>query len=96
MKAGSVVPLFLKPYNPFFQQRDAIRKTWGFHRRSVQVVFIVGVARDVAAVNAALQDEMRTNTDILHVDLIDSYRNNTLKVIFISYLMIRAHLCFLL
>ncbi|CAJ0600166.1 unnamed protein product [Cylicocyclus nassatus] len=62
------------------QQRSAIRKTWGSKKGSVRVVFIVGVVPSASsALNRALAREIEAQSDILQVDVIDTYRNNTLK-----------------
>ncbi|KHJ84082.1 hypothetical protein OESDEN_16208 [Oesophagostomum dentatum] len=72
--------VIVKSAVPNEKQRNAIRKTWGLHRGSVRVVFIVGVKSDAAAViSHTLPEEIRVNKDILHVDVLDTYRNNTLK-----------------
>ncbi|ETN82433.1 N-acetyllactosaminide 3-alpha-galactosyltransferase, partial [Necator americanus] len=62
-------------------QRNAIRRTWGSHRNSSRVVFILGTAPDApVTVKHALLKELHNHSDILHVDVVDSYRNNTLKL----------------
>lgn len=64
-----------------FQQRNAIRKTWGSQRDSARVVYIVGLAgKDSATITLALMKELHAYGDVLHVDVVDTYRNNTLKV----------------
>ncbi|KIH51282.1 hypothetical protein ANCDUO_18633, partial [Ancylostoma duodenale] len=62
-------------------QRNAIRKTWGSQRDSARVVFVVGVEAKESAetVKRALIKELRAHGDVLHVDVLDTYRNNTLK-----------------
>ncbi|KAL6728341.1 hypothetical protein Aduo_010121 [Ancylostoma duodenale] len=60
-------------------QRNAIRKTWGSQRDSARVVFVVGVEAKESAVKRALIKELRAHGDFLHVDVLDTYRNNTLK-----------------
>ncbi|EYC15432.1 hypothetical protein Y032_0037g3519 [Ancylostoma ceylanicum] len=62
-------------------QRNAIRKTWGSQRESVRVVFIVGVeAESSPGVKRGFIKELREHGDVLHIDVLDTYRNNTLKV----------------
>uniref|UniRef100_A0A7I4Z750 Hexosyltransferase n=1 Tax=Haemonchus contortus TaxID=6289 RepID=A0A7I4Z750_HAECO len=64
------------------EQRNAIRKTWGARRRYeyVQTVFVVGKGVE-DNMQELVQEEVDKHGDILYVDLIDSYRNNTRKFI---------------
>ncbi|KAK6740329.1 hypothetical protein RB195_008660 [Necator americanus] len=77
------------------QQRNAIRRTWGSHRNSSRVVFILGTAPDApVTVKHALLKELHNHSDILHVDVVDTYRNNTLKFLHsISYAFKPNHGC---
>ncbi|KAK6058487.1 N-acetyllactosaminide 3-alpha-galactosyltransferase [Cooperia oncophora] len=65
-----------------FKQRDAVRQTWGARNRydSVQTVFVVGKTAD-DTVQMDVQKEIERHGDILYIDSIDSYRNNTRKFI---------------
>ncbi|VDO26538.1 unnamed protein product [Haemonchus placei] len=62
--------------------RNAIRKTWGARRRFeyVQTLFVVGQGVEDNG-RELVQEEVDKHDDILYVDLIDSYRNNTRKFI---------------
>ncbi|VDM61916.1 unnamed protein product [Angiostrongylus costaricensis] len=63
--------------------RDAIRRTWATHRirSAVEVVFIVGKNNDADVINDKIVlDEIQEHGDLLYVDVIDTYRNNTLKL----------------
>ncbi|KAK6038219.1 N-acetyllactosaminide 3-alpha-galactosyltransferase [Cooperia oncophora] len=64
------------------KQRDAIRRTWGARNRydSVQTVFVVGKTAD-DTVQMDVQKEIERHGDILYIDSIDSYRNNTRKFV---------------
>ncbi|RCN39873.1 N-acetyllactosaminide 3-alpha-galactosyltransferase [Ancylostoma caninum] len=77
-------------------QRNAIRKTWGSHTDSARVVFVVGLEAEEkwATVKPAFIKELRTHGDVLHVDVLDTYRNNTLKFFHsISYAFKPDHGC---
>ncbi|KAK5974970.1 Hexosyltransferase [Trichostrongylus colubriformis] len=64
------------------EQRNAIRKTWGAggRHKSVQTMFIVGKSTD-GTVQTDVHNEIEKHGDILYVDSIDTYRNNTRKFI---------------
>nr|SVE73603.1 EOG090X07IA [Daphnia atkinsoni] len=65
-----------------FEQRQAIRETWGnkLHISDVEVlcVFLLGTGID-PAIQTKLDDEDRFHGDIVQADFHDDYRNNTLK-----------------
>ncbi|XP_074652772.1 beta-1,3-galactosyltransferase 1-like [Tubulanus polymorphus] len=67
-----------------FNQRKAIRTTWGSAvnepRLRTRLIFIVGSANDSAA-QYTLQEESDVYQDIVQKDFIDTYRNLTIKSI---------------
>uniref|UniRef100_A0A158PBL0 Hexosyltransferase n=1 Tax=Angiostrongylus cantonensis TaxID=6313 RepID=A0A158PBL0_ANGCA len=79
-----------------FQARDAIRRTWATHRipSAVEIVFIVGKNNDADVINEIVLGEIQEHDDLLYVDVIDTYRNNTLKFLHsISYAYHRGSKC---
>lgn len=64
------------------QRRQAIRSSWGFERRfsdvSIRTVFVVGVVDDTDVLITVLH-EREMYQDIVQVDFVDSYYNNTIK-----------------
>lgn len=63
------------------EYRQAIRETWGSTRgQEFQVLFLVGKHEDPYW-NSLMEKENSLHRDILQVDVIDSYRNLSLKVI---------------
>lgn len=63
------------------EYRQAIRETWGSTRgQEFQVLFLVG-KHDDPYWNSLMEKENSLHGDILQVDVIDSYRNLSLKVI---------------
>lgn len=67
------------------QKRQAIRVTWGsvlnHSEFTVKTIFVIG-REHFNEENEELQKEINLHKDILIGDYIDSYRNNTLKVLF--------------
>lgn len=77
-----------------FSRRNAIRKTWGFEKRFSDVVirriFILGVTENEGLM-LSISDEINQYNDIVQVDFIDSYFNNTIKTMTAIYWLI--HFC---
>lgn len=65
------------------KRRDVIRKSWGWEQRFSDVVikriFVVGVSKDDNQVQRKIYAEQAQNNDMVQVDFVDSYYNNTLK-----------------
>lgn len=67
-----------------FNQRTAIRQSWGFEKRFSDVVmrtvFLIGISaeRDTN-LQAAIEKEHEDHGDIVQSDFIDTYFNNTIK-----------------
>ncbi|WKY00857.1 hypothetical protein Q1695_015125 [Nippostrongylus brasiliensis] len=77
------------------KQRDAIRRTWGSrqHQEGASTIFVVGDTTD-GGLQSNLEEEILANDDILHVDFLDSYRNNTRKFVHsIKYAFERGNGC---
>lgn len=70
-----------------FNQRSAIRQSWGFEKRFsdviIRTVFILGVTEGLTLPQKDLQTsvdkEHEQYSDIVQADFIDSYYNNTIK-----------------
>lgn len=66
-----------------FEKRIGIRNTWGFEKRfydvPVRTVFLVGRHSDEPLVEARLKTEAARYNDIVEMDFIDAYFNNTIK-----------------
>lgn len=64
------------------KEREAIRRTWGTSSgdTSIQTVFVVGTTTD-SELEAELRIEIDKHGDVLYADSVDSYRNNTRKLI---------------
>lgn len=83
--------LFVKSWPGNFEQRQAIRETWGNESfawsalgASIRVLFALGVHPDAtqgAAVQAALQQEDRAHGDLIQRNFTDSFHNLTKKLI---------------
>jgi len=76
------------------KQRDAIRKTWGSvaQKRGARVVFIVG-HRKASKPLAEVDMEADANDDLLVIDAVDEYWNNTLKLIHALSYQARGMFC---
>lgn len=65
-----------------FERRRAIRSTWGFEKRfsdvAIRTFFVVGVSED-RKVQASIEEECKRHKDIIQLNFIDSYYNNTIK-----------------
>ncbi|KAI9566052.1 troponin C [Daphnia sinensis] len=70
------------------RKRNIIRNTWKRHLRTVRdkrgfyflhFGFFLGIPNDMAA-QKMIEDETNVHKDIIQIDMIDSYRNLTLKV----------------
>ncbi|XP_052093439.1 beta-1,3-galactosyltransferase 1-like isoform X1 [Mytilus californianus] len=72
-----------------FKQRKAIRETWGnsAENESVKLVFLVGtwLQSRFSKINITFSKEISTYKDIVQGDFIDSYRNLTLKSIYMLH-----------
>ncbi|XP_076282787.1 beta-1,3-galactosyltransferase brn [Lasioglossum baleicum] len=68
-----------------FERRLAIRKSWGFEKRFFDVpsktVFILGVHLNDNELQAKVEAEAAKYKDIIQVDFIDAYYNNTIKTL---------------
>ncbi|XP_033747155.1 beta-1,3-galactosyltransferase 1-like [Pecten maximus] len=67
-----------------FKQRDAIRNTWGsivHNNNKVKLIFIIGNPNDTT-IQRAILNESKHYHDIVQDNFVDSYRNLTLKSIF--------------
>lgn len=66
-----------------FQNRIAIRNSWGFEKRfsdvPIRTVFVLGVDNTDPALQEKINVESKQNGDILQVNFTDSYYNNTIK-----------------
>lgn len=66
------------------EMRDSIRRTWGSYRNEngveVMPVFILGQAKH-SELTRRINKESEENRDILAISAIDSYRNNTFKLV---------------
>lgn len=68
-----------------FDKRDGIRNTWGFEKRfsdvPVRTVFLVGRQREPEDPETLLRlkSEASKHKDLVQIDFIDSYFNNTIK-----------------
>ncbi|KAL0274307.1 UNVERIFIED_CONTAM: hypothetical protein PYX00_006760 [Menopon gallinae] len=64
------------------ERRQAIRSTWGFEKRfsdvGIRTFFVLGISDDTK-LQAAVQEEYNKHKDIIQVNFIDSYYNNTIK-----------------
>ncbi|ALC49269.1 brn [Drosophila busckii] len=64
------------------EQRQAIRKTWGYESRFSDVhirrAFLLGVSADGSA-TSAIEQEAKEYGDIVRADFVDAYFNNTVK-----------------
>lgn len=84
--------LVVKSVCKFRSRRAAIRATWGneswardFSSFQVRLVFLLGNCRSERE-ETLMQDESRVNNDILQWDLLDNFRNVTLKdVLFLQW-----------
>lgn len=67
-----------------FERREAVRKTWGAENRfsgiNTATVFVTGVVEDPITMQT-LESEITVYQDIVHLDFMDSYFNNTLKTV---------------
>ncbi|KAJ1521242.1 hypothetical protein ONE63_002927 [Megalurothrips usitatus] len=65
-----------------FEQRDAIRRSWGFERRfsdvPLRTVFLLGTSGD-QELQRKIAEEQIMNGDIVQADFMDVYFNNTIK-----------------
>lgn len=65
-----------------FNQREAIRQTWGYQNRfsdvEIRCVFLLGTGSD-PEIQRQIDLEDNTYHDIVQTDFHDDYRNNTLK-----------------
>lgn len=66
-----------------FLQRTAIRNTWGseLEQENTKLLFLVGRSNDDNT-NNMIAEESQSFNDIVQVDIIDEYKNLTLKSIF--------------
>ncbi|XP_076661731.1 beta-1,3-galactosyltransferase brn [Halictus rubicundus] len=68
-----------------FERRLAIRKSWGFEKRFFDVpsktVFILGVHLNDNDLQTKVEAEAAKYKDIIQVDFIDAYYNNTIKTL---------------
>nr|XP_018905197.1 PREDICTED: beta-1,3-galactosyltransferase brn [Bemisia tabaci] len=66
-----------------FEQRAAIRKSWGFEKRfsdvPIRTVFILGVEETKSTLQKKVEEESKIHNDIVQADFIDTYFNNTIK-----------------
>lgn len=66
-----------------FDRRAAIRKTWGYEKRFFDVplrtIFLVGMHPGDEELQAKLKIEATKYKDIVQMDFVDSYYNNTIK-----------------
>jgi len=63
-----------------FQQREAIRKSWGISNKEVVLSFLVGVSKDDETQRQVLK-ESEENEDIIVNNIIDTYENLSLKTL---------------
>ena len=67
---------------PHFEQRQAIRQTWGNQMRfpdiEIRRVFLLGTGPD-SEIQQRIDQEHNQHGDIVQADFHDDYRNNTLK-----------------
>ncbi|PAV74089.1 hypothetical protein WR25_22583 [Diploscapter pachys] len=81
--------------------REAIRRSWGksnlIDGYGVRTIFVVGrfaSPSDEKHMKVAVQQEAEKNRDLLWIDAVDTYRNNTLKLLHsIHYAYSPAHSC---
>ncbi|XP_036333378.1 beta-1,3-galactosyltransferase brn [Rhagoletis pomonella] len=63
-------------------RRNSIRRTWGLEHRfsdvEIRRVFLLGVSRDLN-MNRMVESESTKQKDIVQIDFLDSYFNNTIK-----------------
>lgn len=63
-------------------RRDIIRRTWGYEHRfsdvEIRCVFLLGVSED-EKINSISKNESSKFNDIVQIDFIDAYFNNTIK-----------------
>lgn len=69
---------------PHFEQRNAIRKTWGFETRfsdvPIRTVFLLGSdPGDDESLQTRVEEEDRKFNDIVQGDFLDTYYNNSIK-----------------
>lgn len=66
-----------------FDQRNAIRNTWGREDikgdKKVKLLFFIGRKESQDEVDDRIYQEITHNSDIIVIDFIDSYYNNTIK-----------------
>ncbi|KAK0164719.1 hypothetical protein PV328_003309 [Microctonus aethiopoides] len=66
-----------------FHRRKAIRNSWGYKKRFFDVptrtVFLLGKHNNDDELKMKIDEESKTYKDIMQVDFIDSYYNNTIK-----------------
>lgn len=66
-----------------FEQRHAIRKTWGFEKRfsdvPMKTLFFLGVAPSQPELQELVKKEQDKYNDIVQINFVDSYFNNTIK-----------------
>lgn len=66
-----------------FQQRKAIRNSWGFERRfsdvPIRTIFMLGTNPNDAELQSKIEEEIVEYGDIVQAKFIDSYYNNTIK-----------------
>ncbi|XP_014238811.1 beta-1,3-galactosyltransferase brn [Trichogramma pretiosum] len=84
MEAESLRIVFLvKSAMGNFNQRTAIRNSWGFEKRffdvPMKVVFVLGVNPGDSQIQHKVNTESAEFQDIIQADFIDSYYNNTIK-----------------
>ena len=63
-----------------FEQREAIRKSWGTSNKQVALSFLVGIAKDDQT-NAQVLKESKENEDIIVNNITDTYENLSLKTL---------------
>ncbi|GIX95888.1 beta-1,3-galactosyltransferase brn [Caerostris extrusa] len=77
-----VILYVIKSALPNQKKRDAIRKSWGWENRFSDVIirriFMLGVSTDLLYQDS-IDEEYARNKDLVQVEFIDSYYNNTIK-----------------
>lgn len=70
----------------YFEKREMVRKTWANYLQSysshltvVGFAFVVGLTESNST-QQIIEEESRTNRDIIQINMDDSYRNLTMKV----------------
>lgn len=78
----------VKSYIAHFEQRMAIRKTWGSDNTlRLKTLFVVGYSEHTQIL---IDTESKTYMDIIQFDMIDNYRNLVYKTIFSIFLVSRS------